>query len=50
MCGLKNKRATSIKEQLGIEPKIDDVADLYVKEIAKALEVDKIVSITSDDL
>lgn len=50
MCGLKNKRATSIKEQLGIEPKIDDVVDLYVKEIAKALEVDKIVSITSDDL
>lgn len=50
MCGLKNKKQTSINQQLGINPTIDEVANLYVKQIGKALEVDKIISITSDEL
>ncbi|RCK60730.1 Octanoyltransferase, mitochondrial [Candida viswanathii] len=50
MCGLKSKRATSVREQLGIVPKIEEVADLYVTQIGKALEVDEIVSVTANDL
>ncbi|EMG46887.1 LIPB Octanoyltransferase [Candida maltosa Xu316] len=46
MCGLKEKKATSIYEQIGATPKIQEVADLYAKEIGEALEVDKVVSTT----
>ncbi|KAG5421983.1 hypothetical protein I9W82_001076 [Candida metapsilosis] len=48
MCGLKSKQATSLKRELekrgevSALPSIDETADLFAKEVAKALEMEKI--------
>lgn len=54
MCGLKNKRATSIHEQLDHNhleiPSVEHVGKLFVDEVALALEMDSVEYINADSL
>ncbi|CAI5757592.1 unnamed protein product [Candida verbasci] len=45
MCGLKDKSATSIYEINGKNPSVEEVGDLFTKEVAKALNIENIQKI-----
>lgn len=51
MCGLKDKRATSIREKVpDSSTTVDDVAVTFVRELSKLLGIDKVERIQLDDL
>ena len=52
MCGLKNKRATSIHKQLSHlpVPSVEHVGKLFVDEVALALEMNSVEHINANSL